>query len=102
EGGVRPGGGRQHECAGHDEEDDERAADRRHVNVRPPVRATNDTAASTAANPETASATIASVELPPPPSDDFASTVGAGVSDDSGPAQSTTDPSEYVCRTLNV
>jgi hypothetical protein len=38
--------------------------------------------------------------LPPPPSDDFASIVGAGVSEDSGPDQSTTVPSEYVCRTL--
>ena len=45
---------------------------------------------------------IASVELPPPPSEDFASMVGAGVSDDSGPDQSTTEPSEYVCRTVNV
>ena len=45
---------------------------------------------------------IASVELLPPPSDDIASIVGAGLSDDSGPLQSTTEPSEYVCRTVNV
>ena len=45
---------------------------------------------------------IASVELLPPPSDDIASIVGAGVSDDSGPLQSTTEPSEYVCRTVNM
>ena len=38
----------------------------------------------------------------PPPSDDTAFSVGAGASDDSGPVQSTTDPSEYVCRTANV
>ena len=50
----------------------------------------------------TTSATMASVELPPPPRDDFASITGAGVSEDSGPDQSTTEPSEYVCRTLNV
>ena len=57
---------------------------------------------STIATPLTTSATIASVELLPPPKDDFASITGAGVSDDSGPLQSTTEPSEYVCRTLNV
>ena len=39
---------------------------------------------------------MASVELPPPPRDDFASITGAGVSEDSGPDQSTTEPSEYV------
>jgi hypothetical protein len=43
----------------------------------------------------TTSATIASVELdPPPPKDDLASIVADGVSEDSGPLQSTTDPSE--------
>jgi hypothetical protein len=40
--------------------------------------------------------------VPPPPNEDLALTTGAGVSDDSGPVQSTTEPSEYVCRTLNV
>src|SRR5947207_13503766 len=45
---------------------------------------------------------IASVELPPPPSELFASTVGAGVSDDSAPFQFTIEPSEYVCSTPNV
>ncbi len=55
----------------------------------------------TSANPPTASprtptisATIASPEDPPPPKDDFASIVGAGESDDSGPDQFTIDPSE--------
>jgi hypothetical protein len=37
---------------------------------------------------------IDSVELPLPPSEDFASIAGAGVSDDSGPLQSTSEPSE--------
>src|SRR5207253_11180744 len=50
----------------------------------------------------TTSATIASVELPPPPSELFASTVGAGASDDSEPFQFTIEPSEYVCSTPNV
>ena len=39
-------------------------------------------------------ATIASVDEPPPPSDETASTRGAGVSELSGPDQSTTEPSE--------
>ena len=39
---------------------------------------------------------------PPPPNEDSAFTTGAGVSDDSGPDQLTTEPSEYVCRTPNV
>ena len=39
----------------------------------------------------------------PPPSDEAPpSIVGAGASDDSGPVQSTTEPSEYVCLTANV
>ena len=37
----------------------------------------------------------------PPPSDDVPCTTGLGVSDDSGPVQSTTEPSEYVWRTWN-
>src|SRR5262249_16034156 len=45
---------------------------------------------------------IPSSELPPPPSEDFASMTGAGVSEDSSPDQSTTLPSEDVCRTENV
>ncbi len=46
--------------------------------------------------PPTTSATIASVELLllSPPSELTASTVGAGVSEVSSPAQSTTEPSE--------
>src|SRR3954447_2339957 len=45
---------------------------------------------------------IASVLLPPPPPrDDLNSTCGAGASEDSGPVQSTTLPSEYGWRTLN-
>src|SRR5581483_8716745 len=63
---------------------------------------TRPTPASTAATIATISATIPSIELPPPPRDDFASTAGAGVSELSGPFQSTTEPSEKVCRTSNV
>ena len=40
------------------------------------------------------SAMIVSAETPPPPSESFASIVGAGAADDSGPAQLTIDPSE--------
>jgi hypothetical protein len=44
------------------------------------------------------------VDVPPPPplSELAASIVGAGASEDSGPAQFTIDPSEYVCWTPNV
>ncbi len=45
---------------------------------------------------------IVSADTPPPPSELFASIVGAGAAEDSGPAQSTIDPSEYVCSTWNV
>ena len=40
--------------------------------------------------------------LLPPPKEESDSTVGAGLSEVSGPFQSTTVPSEYVCRTSNV
>ena len=55
---------------------------------------------TTPAAPST-SATIASNELLPP-REPFASTVGAGVPEDSGPDQSTTLPFEYDWRTSNV
>src|SRR6185312_1035392 len=50
----------------------------------------------------TISATMVSVVVPPPPSDETPSTSCAGVSELSGPVQSTTLPSEYVCRTCSV
>ncbi len=37
---------------------------------------------------------IVATGVPPPPSDDFASIVGAGASDDSEPDQLTIEPSE--------
>ena len=64
-----------------------------HVSDRPPRAASEPTETSSASAPS-ASATIVSVEVPPPPMDESASIVGAGASDDSGPVQSTTDPSE--------
>jgi hypothetical protein len=71
----------------------EREAER-HAMDRPP-RASSDATATTSATAPTASATIASVDVPPPPpSDDTVFTTGAGVSLDSGPDQSTTVPSE--------
>ena len=39
---------------------------------------------------------------PPPTSESSPRSSGAGVSEFSAPVQSTTEPSEYVCRTLNV
>jgi len=42
------------------------------------------------------------VNVPPPPKDERASIDGEGLSADSGPFQSTTEPSEYVCRTSNT
>src|SRR5439155_15879029 len=78
--------------------------DRRHKGDRassPPETHASDlfpesrpTAPSTRAAPATINATIARVELPPPPIELLASSRGAGVSDDSGPDQSTTSPSE--------
>ena len=53
--------------------------------------------ATTSAIAPSASATIVSVLVLLPPSELFASIVGAGASDDSGPDQSTIEPSEYVC-----
>ena len=62
------------------------------VRLPPPDKSpSSPTARATA---PTAIAMIASVLLPPPPREDLSSTCGAGVSDDSGPAQSTTVPSE--------
>jgi len=58
--------------------------------------------ATTSATPASTSATSASVDVPLPPMDERASIVGAGLSDDSGPFQSTTEPSEYVWRTSNT
>src|SRR5579864_631289 len=87
-------------CGGDD--DDHGGGERRpHVSDRPP-RATRAARPTSSAAPASTIATTSSVEVPPPPIDDSASIVGAGVSDDSGPDQSTIDPSEYVCRTLNV
>src|SRR5207248_5988181 len=65
----------------------------------PPSRAAMPT---TSATPATTSATIASVDVPPSPSELFASSVGDGVSELPGPDQSTTFPFEYVWRTTNV
>src|SRR4029453_7797049 len=91
---VRPRGGPQR---------GRRRPDRRdhggpsHSSGRPPPSGTSAARASTTAAPATASAMIARVELPPePPSDDTASTRGAGVSEDSGLVQSATDPSVQV------
>src|SRR5436190_10433608 len=66
---------------------------RRHAICLPP-RARSAAPASTSATAPSARATIESVEVPPPPTDDTVFTTGAGVSADSGPDQSTTDPSE--------
>ena len=66
-----------------DERDERRGASRELA--RPLRRATSATAPSTTPIAPTTSATIASVELlPPPPSELFASTVGAGVSETLG------------------
>src|SRR4029077_4139257 len=96
--GVRRCCGRQRERCDGDSRDEPQSL---HASVRlPPERSA--TPASTTPTIPTTSAMIASVELPPPPIDETASSVGAGVSEDSGPDQSTTDPSAYVCRTWNV
>src|SRR5581483_6509350 len=67
-----------------------------------PPRATSAKTPRRTPTTPTISATIASVELPPPPSELFAATVGDGVSDDSLPFQLTIEPSEYDCSTPNV
>src|SRR5436190_2646221 len=67
----------------------------RHASGRPPPRTSRPASARNSASAPRATATIASVEVPPPPaSEETALMVGAGVSDDSGPDQSTTWPSE--------
>jgi hypothetical protein len=45
---------------------------------------------------------MSSVDVPLPPIDETALIVGDGVSDESGPDQFTTLPSEYVCLTLKA
>src|SRR5204863_3860477 len=91
--GKRPRGHHEEQC---------NAPAARHASARLPDWANKPATATTSASAASATATIPSVLLPPPPSEDFASIVGDGVSEDSGPAQSTTVPSEYVCRTLNA
>src|SRR5689334_10608024 len=89
---------REQECSRCNDRDAERAS---HASERfPPANSASPP--STTPIPPTTSATIARVELELPPSELLTSSVGDGVSDDSGPFQSTTDPSLYVCRTPNV
>ena len=97
---MRPRRGRQRQrsCGRREGNQD----DASHATGRLPPRVASATPPSRTPIPPTTSAMIAKVELPPPPSEDFASITGAGASDDSGPLQSTTEPSEYVCRTANV
>src|SRR5439155_16410672 len=99
---VRPGGRweRKRSRDRHDQQRDARAPG--HASARRPDLPMRLATATTSASTASASATIPSVLLPPPPSEAFASIVGAGVSADSGPDQSTTLPSEYVCRTVNA
>ena len=59
-----------------------------------PPREKSAIAPSTTPIAPTTSAMIASVEVPPPPSELFASIVGAGASEDSDPDQLTIEPSE--------
>src|SRR5437899_4347193 len=70
-----------------------RAYAARHASERLPLPIRIAAMPTTSASPPTAIATIASVDVPPPPSDDLASITGAGASDDSGPDQLTTEPS---------
>src|SRR6185503_10153674 len=97
--GVGPGGGRPGQRRRQRSEDREDPPANDHASARPPLRESRPTIATTSAPPPIR-ATIATVELPPPPREDFASIVGEGESELSGPDQSTTDPSEYVWRTL--
>src|SRR5205807_10480355 len=76
---------------------DERASP--HASARFPEPATTPTIETRSATPATASATIPRIDEEPP-SDDFASIVGAGVSELSGPLQSTIEPSAQVWRTF--
>src|SRR5207247_7234745 len=71
-----------------------------HARGRP--RVTSATIPSSTPIAPTISATIESVVVPPPPSDETPSTSGAGVSELSEPVQSTISPFEYVCRTFTV
>src|SRR5439155_6940930 len=73
-----------------------------HASVRLPVPPSSAAMPTTSATPPRTSATIASVEVPPPPSELLASIVGAGASELSGPVQSTTLPFVYVWRTSKV
>src|SRR5439155_26299116 len=73
-----------------------------HASERLPEPATSATTASTAASAATARAIQETIEEPPPASESLDSSVGAGLSELSGPVQSTTEPSEYVCLTPNV
>ena len=92
--GVRPRCGRPGEHRRQRDEDRDSPAADGHASERPPFRESRPTIATTSAAPPRISATIASVELPPPPSELFASIVGEGESELSGPDQSTTEPSE--------
>ena len=87
---VRPG-----RCRGRERRHDRRRRERAspHASARFPEPVATPTIATTRATPATTSATIARIEEEPP-KDDFACTVGAGVSEVSGPLQSTIDPSE--------
>src|SRR5690242_19416059 len=87
-----------------DEEQDCEAPDAGHVSERSPPRPVKIAIpATTSATIESTRATMPLVEVPPPPpNDETDSRRGAGSSEFSGPVQSTTDPSEYVCRTLKM
>src|SRR5439155_324980 len=77
---------------------------RGHVSERAPRRVARPTIERTSARPAAISAMTSSVLLPPPPPPNELSdsTVGAGVSELSGPDHDTTEPSEYVCWTVNL
>src|SRR4051794_4681382 len=71
---------------------------RRQVSGRSPRAASSAADATSTASVATTSATIDTVELLDPPSDTRASTRAAGLSELSGPVQSTTVSSSYVWR----
>src|SRR5439155_6954429 len=93
---VRPGRCRHREREAQEGRRRENSPPEAHVSGLP--FPSSPTIESTNASPATTIATISSAdEFPPPARESFASIRGDGVSDDSGPDQSTTSPLEYVC-----
>ena len=92
---MRRRGGRSRERDDRDERDQDTPPPFASCELPPSAaRAKSAIAPRTTPTAPTTRAMTVSVEVPPPPSEAFTSIVGAGLSDDSEPFQSTIDPSE--------